>query len=68
MLAYLYLPSEHTAAAELLLEREPEWAAPVVWRSEFRNTLAGYKAWIRGGTSTLLTCRRGMLNFVLPQM
>jgi predicted nucleic acid-binding protein len=42
ILAYLYLPGEFTAAAETLLEREPEWAAPLLWRSEFRNILAGY--------------------------
>lgn len=42
VLAYLYLPGDHTARAEALLEREPEWAAPVLWRSEFRNILAGY--------------------------
>lgn len=42
VLAYLYLPGEHTAGAEALLEREPEWTAPVLWRSEFRNILAGY--------------------------
>jgi len=42
VLAYLYLPGEHTAAAERLLEHEPDWAAPVLWRSEFRNILAGY--------------------------
>lgn len=42
VLAYLYLPGDHTAAAENLFEREPEWAAPVLWRSEFRNILAGY--------------------------
>ena len=42
VLAYLYLPGEHTAGAEALFEREPEWAAPVLWRSEFRNILAGY--------------------------
>lgn len=41
VLAYLYLPGEHTAAAERLLEREPDWIAPVLWRSEFRNILAG---------------------------
>ena len=42
VLAYLYLPSEHTAAAESLLEHDSEWAAPILWRSEFRNILAGY--------------------------
>jgi len=42
VVAYLYLPGEHTAKAEALLERDPEWAAPILWRSEFRNILAGY--------------------------
>ena len=50
VLAYLYLPGEYTAIAESLLERDPEWAAPMLWRSEFRNILAGYM-------------RRGRLNF-----
>lgn len=49
VLAYLYLPGEHTAAAEKLLVREPDWAAPVLWRSEFRNILAGY---LRRGSLT----------------
>jgi predicted nucleic acid-binding protein len=42
VVAYLYLPGEHTSKAEALLERDPDWAAPVLWRSEFRNILAGY--------------------------
>lgn len=42
VLAYLYLPSEHTTLAERLLTRDPVWVAPVLWRSEFRNILAGY--------------------------
>lgn len=42
VLAYLYLPGEFTAAAEALLQQDPEWAAPSLWRSEFRNILAGY--------------------------
>ena len=50
VLAYLYLPSEHTARAEALLEQDPDWVAPVLWRSEFRNILAGY-------------LRRNMLSF-----
>ena len=50
ILAYLYLPGEFTEAAEALLESDPDWAAPVLWRSEFRNILAGY-------------LRRGSLSF-----
>lgn len=42
VLAYLYLPTEYTPNAEAFLKRDPEWAAPVLWRSEFRNLLAGY--------------------------
>lgn len=37
-----YLPSDRNADAEALLERDPEWVAPVLWRSEFRNILAGH--------------------------
>jgi predicted nucleic acid-binding protein len=54
VLAYLYLPSEYTAQAEALLERDPQWAAPVLWRSEFRNILAGY---IRRSTLTFEQAR-----------
>ncbi len=50
VLAYLYLPCEFTAHAERLLHSEPDWAAPFLWRSEFRNILAGYM-------------RRGHLSF-----
>ena len=42
VLAYLYLPTGFTAQAEELLERDAEWTAPVLWRSEFRSILAGY--------------------------
>lgn len=41
VVAYLYLPGEYTSKAEALFERDPDWAAPVLWRSEFRNILAG---------------------------
>ena len=42
VVAYLYLPTEHTRFAEALLERDPEWTAPLLWRSELRNILATY--------------------------
>jgi len=42
VLAYLFLPGDRAADAERLLEADPEWVAPVLWRSEFRNILAGY--------------------------
>jgi predicted nucleic acid-binding protein len=42
VVAYLYLSSEHTEAAEGVLLRDSEWVAPLLWRSELRNVLALY--------------------------
>ncbi len=50
VVAYLYLPTEYTPLAEALLVRDPEWAAPLLWRSELRNVLALY-------------LRQGLLDF-----
>ena len=52
VIAYLYLPGVFTARAEALLETDAEWAAPWLWRSEFRNILAGY---VRRKTISLAT-------------
>jgi predicted nucleic acid-binding protein len=41
VVAYLCLPGEYTSAAKSLLQDDPEWVAPALWRSEFRNVLAG---------------------------
>ena len=42
VVAYLYLPGANTPRAEALLQEDSEWVVPVLWRSEFRNILAGY--------------------------
>lgn len=42
VLAYLYLSSAETDAAERALRKDPEWIAPLLWRSELRNVLAFY--------------------------
>ena len=42
VLAYLYLPGDYTPDAESLFQRDSDWVAPLLWRSEFRNILAGY--------------------------
>lgn len=50
LLVYLLLAGEHTEAAERVLQRDAEWSAPLLWRSEFRNVLALY-------------LRRGLLSY-----
>lgn len=42
VIAYLLIEGEHTDASAGLLAAEPAWAAPLLWRSEWRNILAGY--------------------------
>ena len=38
----LYLASERSEQAEQALMKDSAWAAPLLWRSEFRNVLASY--------------------------
>ncbi len=42
VIAYLLLTGEYSAQAEKALRLDPVWAAPILWRSEFRNVLALY--------------------------
>ena len=42
ILAYHCLPGSKNTETEKLLALNPEWAAPLLWRSEFRNVLCGY--------------------------
>lgn len=42
VIAYLLLTGEYSTQAEKALRLDPVWAAPILWRSEFRNVLALY--------------------------
>ncbi|MGB0911731.1 MAG: type II toxin-antitoxin system VapC family toxin [Nitrospirales bacterium] len=41
LMIYLYVKGQRTIQAEEVLKKDPTWAAPILWRSEFRNTLLG---------------------------
>ena len=42
VIVYLFLAGEMSQQAELALNKDSSWAAPVLWRCEFRNALAGH--------------------------
>ena len=42
IIAYLWIPGEMTGLVERVLAKDPHWVSSILWRSEFRNILAGY--------------------------
>jgi len=42
IISYLLLPTAYSEKASQLYRADPDWAAPELWRSEFRNVLALY--------------------------
>ena len=41
LLIYLYVQGQRTEESEAVLQRDALWAVPLLWRSEFRNSLIG---------------------------
>lgn len=42
ILAYFWLPSDHSQLCDQLFQWDSEWVAPILWKSEFRNVIALY--------------------------
>jgi predicted nucleic acid-binding protein len=42
VIAYCWISGERTVVAQRVRLRDPDWHAPILWRSEIRNVLAGY--------------------------
>jgi len=43
VIAYCWINGERTALAHRLRRLDPDWHSPVLWRSELRNILMGYR-------------------------
>jgi predicted nucleic acid-binding protein len=41
VICYRYIPSPYSADVDRLVARDSDWIVPLLWRSEFRNALAG---------------------------
>ncbi len=42
IIGYLFITGEFSSEAESVFIKDPQWAAPLLWRSEFRSVLAQY--------------------------
>lgn len=57
LVAYLVVPGIFTPAAKAVFARDPDWAAPVLWRSELRSVLWQH---VRAGQLTLPQAMKAM--------
>ncbi|HWB59803.1 MAG TPA: type II toxin-antitoxin system VapC family toxin [Chthoniobacteraceae bacterium] len=65
LMAYRWLPGPRNADCDALVRLDAEWAAPLLWRSEFRNVLAGYmRAGKLSGTDAQLAMRHAAASLL----
>ncbi len=57
IIAYLVIAGAQTAFAERVFVYDPDWAAPLLWRSEMRNLLSLY---LRRGEMNVTDAKRMM--------
>ena len=59
VIAYFHLPSEYNSVAQEAFQLDPQWLAPSLWKSEFRNLLS---IQIRKGHCSLAEAMEKMLE------
>lgn len=67
VVAYYFIDGDKTALARGLMQREPDWRVPSLWRHEYLNVLATYA---RSGGATVVQARalwRRALDFLGPR-
>ncbi|MEX0719620.1 MAG: type II toxin-antitoxin system VapC family toxin [Balneolaceae bacterium] len=42
IIAHFWFPSENTQICDNLFNKDPEWLAPILWKSEFKNVVSLY--------------------------
>ena len=42
IIAHFWLPSDHSRLCDQIFKHDPEWIAPLLWISEFRNVVSLY--------------------------
>ena len=42
IISYFWIPGIYTSDAERAYQTDPDWKAPLLWKSEFRNVLMNY--------------------------
>ncbi|WP_340104637.1 type II toxin-antitoxin system VapC family toxin [Rhodohalobacter sp. 8-1] len=42
IIAHFWLPSDSTELCDKLYQKDPQWSAPILWQSEFRNVVTLY--------------------------